>query len=71
MATLNNLPRLLTRAQIAEFFGMDRRRQAFKHLRAIAIVNIGGKDTELYEAVSFRLSRLTPEAIRLSKASQN
>jgi len=43
-------PRLITRSDIAAFFGVDRRRQYLKNLRPVAYVKIGGKEIDLYDS---------------------
>lgn len=49
MVPRTDTPRLITRQDIASFFGMDRRRQLFKSLRPEAFVIIGGKTIELFD----------------------
>jgi hypothetical protein len=49
MASLNNLRKLITRSDVASYFGMDRRREIFKHLRPVAYVTLAGKTVELFD----------------------
>jgi len=49
MVPRNDIPRLITRQDIASYFGMDRRRKLFKTLRPEAFVVIAGKTIELFD----------------------
>jgi len=45
----DSVPRLITRSDIASYFGVDRRRNYLRNLRPIAYVEIGGKQIDLFE----------------------
>lgn len=50
MVRIDNVPRLITRATIAAYFSVDRRRHLLRNLRPVAIVRMGDKDVELFDS---------------------
>ncbi len=47
---IDGLPKLITRGEIAEFLGVDRRRYFLKNLRPVAWIELGGHPVDLFEA---------------------